>query len=82
MTVTDLHQAPLKDEGDGRDYDVAGIITGDRLVANPPVDDADYVICGRRPFLRHAVSSLSLAGVPAGRIHYKFFGPADELLAA
>ena len=28
------------------------------------------------------LSALSLAGVPAVRIHYEFFGPADELLAA
>ena len=82
ITVTDFHQAPLADEVAGRDYDMAGIITDDWLIASTPVADADYYICGPRPFLRHAVSALSLAGVPAGRIHYEFFGPADELLAA
>ncbi|OHT19381.1 NO-inducible flavohemoprotein [Edaphosphingomonas haloaromaticamans] len=82
ITVTDFHQAPLGDEVEGRDYDVAGIITDEWLVASTPVAEADYFICGPRPFLRHAVSALSLAGVPASRIHYEFFGPADELLAA
>ncbi|MGE4322733.1 MAG: NO-inducible flavohemoprotein [Sphingobium sp.] len=82
IRVTDFHQTPAADEVEGRDYDVAGIITDAWLVANTPVAQADYYICGPRPFLRHAVSSLSLAGVPSNRIHYEFFGPADELLAA
>ena len=72
----------LADEMEGRDYDAAGIITDEWLVANTPVTEAAYYICGPRPFLRHAVSTLSLAGVPSDRIHYEFFGPADELLAA
>ncbi|MFA7584870.1 MAG: NO-inducible flavohemoprotein [Novosphingobium sp.] len=80
--VTDFHQTPQADEVEGRDFDVSGIISDEWLVANTPVDDADYFICGPRPFLRHAVSTLSLAGVPSERIHYEFFGPADELLAA
>lgn len=82
VRVTDFHQTPQADEVEGRDYDMAGIITEDWLVANTPAAEADYYICGPRPFLRHAVSALSLAGVPASRIHYEFFGPADELLAA
>lgn len=82
VRVTDFHQSPLGDEVAGRDYDIAGLITEDWLIANTDVAEADYYICGPRPFLRHAVSALSLAGVPAGRIHYEFFGPADELLAA
>lgn len=82
VQVTDFHQSPLMDEVEGQDYDAAGIITDEWLVANTPVAHADYYICGPRPFLRHAVSTLSLAGVPASRIHYEFFGPADELLAA
>lgn len=81
VRVTNFHQTPLPEEVEGRDYDVAGIITDEWLTANTPVADADYYICGPRPFLRHAVSTLSLAGVPSDRIHYEFFGPADELLA-
>ena len=82
VRVTDFHQTPLADEAEGTDYDIAGIITDEWLVANTPTAEASYYICGPRPFLRHAVSTLSLAGVPASRIHYEFFGPADELLAA
>lgn len=80
--VRDFHQTPLADEVPGQDYDQAGLITDEWLLANTPVNDADYYICGPRPFLRAAVSALSLAGVASDRIHYEFFGPADELLAA
>ena len=82
IQIVDFHQTPLADEVAGKDYDQAGIITDEWLVANIPVAEADYYICGPRPFLRAAVANLSLAGVPAARIHYEFFGPADELLAA
>ena len=82
VRVTDFHQTPLADEVAGRDYDLPGLITEDWLVENTPAAVADYYICGPRPFLRGAVSALSLAGVPSARIHYEFFGPADEILAA
>ncbi|WP_066775060.1 NO-inducible flavohemoprotein [Croceicoccus mobilis] len=82
FTVMDFHQTPYDDEVRGEHYDHAGIITDDWLLAHAAVNQADYFICGPRPFLRAAVSALSLAGVPSARIHYEFFGPADELLAA
>lgn len=82
VRVTDFHQTPLADEVAGRDFDLAGLITDDWLIANTPAATADYYICGPRPFLRAAVSALSLAGVASSRIHYEFFGPADELLVA
>lgn len=82
IKVSDFHQTPLPDEAAGLDYDHEGLITEEWLLANTPVAEADYYICGPRPFLRAAVSALSLSGVPADRIHYEFFGPADELLAA
>lgn len=82
IRVSDFHQTPLAGEEIGGDYDHAGLITDEWLVANTPLKDADYYICGPRLFLRAAVSALSLAGVPSDRIHYEFFGPADELLAA
>lgn len=80
--ATFFHQTPDSDEVAGRDYDHEGIITSDWLVANTPVRDAAYFICGPRPFLRAMIAGLSLAGVSSDRIHYEFFGPADELLAA
>ncbi|AZI34999.1 flavohemoprotein [Caenibius tardaugens NBRC 16725] len=82
ITVADFHQTPLAGEAAGIDYDHAGLITEQWLLANTPIAEADYYICGPRPFLRASVAALSLSGVPSDRIHYEFFGPADELLAA
>ncbi len=82
IRVSDFHQTPLAGENAGDDYDYAGLITDEWLINHTPVTNADYYICGPRLFMRAAVSALSLAGVPSERIHYEFFGPADELLAA
>ncbi|MBK1661836.1 NO-inducible flavohemoprotein [Paracraurococcus ruber] len=76
---TVFHEAP-RPEDLGRA--APGRITPDWLRANTPLDRADYFLCGPKPFLRALVGGLAAAGVPATRIHYEFFGPADELLAA
>lgn len=73
---------PRAEDRNGEDYDHVGMITAEWLDANTPIATADYFVCGPRPFLKAFVSGLSLAGVPSSRIHYEFFGPADELLAA
>ena len=44
--------------------------------------DAQIELCGPRPFLRHFVVGLRDVGIPADHIHYEFFGPTDEQLAA
>ncbi|MGZ2506049.1 NO-inducible flavohemoprotein [Rhizobium leguminosarum] len=60
----------------------SGYISFEWLLANTPFMEADFYICGPRPFMRFFVSGLTQAGVSADRIHYEFFGPTDELLAA
>ena len=82
LTATTFYDEPAKDDVQGRDYDHAGLIGVDWLLENTPAGDADYFLCGPKPFLRKFVSELSLAGIPASRIHYEFFGPADEILTA
>lgn len=82
VTIFYQHARPEDQGQKGSRYDVDGLIDADWLVANTPVHDADYFLCGPRPFLRNLVSALSLSGVAHDRIHYEFFGPADELLAA
>lgn len=69
-------------EGGTDDGANRGLITIDWLQANTPLADADIYLCGPRPFLRHFVAGLRDAGIPADRIHFEFFGPADEQLAA
>ncbi|WP_027133082.1 NO-inducible flavohemoprotein [Geminicoccus roseus] len=82
ITVTTFYEQPRPEDVAGRDYDRAGRIDVAWLRANTPLDQAHYFLCGPRPFLRDFVTGLTQAGVPGTRIHYEFFGPADELLAA
>jgi nitric oxide dioxygenase len=82
IRATTFYVEPRSEDQLGDDYDHEGLITVDWLRANTPLDEARYYLCGPRPFLRALVSGLALAGVRSNRIHYEFFGPADEILAA
>ncbi|RIV89724.1 NO-inducible flavohemoprotein [Aurantiacibacter xanthus] len=82
ISVSTFYDDPGPLDVVGETYDVPGVITVDWLKANTPLHEADIFLCGPKPFLRALVGGLSLAGVAANRIHYEFFGPADELLAA
>lgn len=70
------------DHSNGEPEAHSGFITLDWLSRNTPFAEADFYLCGPRPFLRFFVSGLTRAGVSPDRIHYEFFGPADEVLAA
>lgn len=77
MSVATFYEQP-----DGQGDACSGRITLDWLQANTPLTEADIYLCGPKPFLRNFVGGLTEAGIPADRIHYEFFGPADEQLAA
>jgi len=82
ITVRTFYNAPAPGDQPGLHYDEPGLITADWLARNTPTQEAVYYLCGPRPFLRAMVGGLARTGVPLGSIHYEFFGPADELLAA
>ncbi|ORE90729.1 NO-inducible flavohemoprotein [Aurantimonas sp. 22II-16-19i] len=82
VDATTFYLEPRPEDVKGRDFDEEGLISVDWLKAHTPVADADYYLCGPKGFLRTFVNGLALAGVAQDRIHYEFFGPADELLAA
>ena len=82
IKVATFYERPRPEDRRSRGYDEKGLISIEWLNQNTPMMEADYFLCGPRPFLRSFVSGLAQAGVASGRIHYEFFGPADELLAA
>lgn len=82
VRATIFYQQPRAEDVKGRNFDEAGLITGEWLRAHTPVAAADYYLCGPKAFLRAFVGELTLAGAPRNRIHFEFFGPADELIAA
>jgi len=80
LRATTFHAEPLPGERPGEAYDASGLISADWLIANTPAAEATYYLCGPKPFLRALVNGLRRAGVPAERVRYEFFGPADEVL--
>lgn len=80
IVATIFYQAPKSADIVGRDHDLSGVITADWLGQNTPVGTADYFLCGPRPFLKAMVAGLQASGVGRDRIHFEFFGPADELI--
>lgn len=77
--VTIFYERPRAED---RGHDAEGRISLDWLVGNTASEQADYFICGPKEFLRTFVTGLSRAGVAQERIHYEYFGPADDLIAA
>jgi nitric oxide dioxygenase len=82
INVSTFYQAPLADDAVGRTHDADGFISTEWLAEHTPLREADFYLCGPKPFLRTFVTGLVDAGVSADHIHYEFFGPADELMAA
>ncbi|OWW04217.1 dihydropteridine reductase [Rhizobium sp. R72] len=77
-----FYGSPQEQDEKGVHFDHDGFITVDWLAKNTPIAEADFYLCGPRPFLATLVRGLARVGVPQDRIHYEFFGPADELEAA
>ncbi len=82
VSVSTFYSDPVEKDAAGYSHDEDGFITGKWLEANTPIGTANFYICGPKPFLRSVVRDLQALGVSTDRIHYEFFGPADELLAA
>lgn len=82
VAIRTFYSEPLTSDAAGYSHDHDGLVTIGWLRDNTPFDSADFYLCGPKPFLGALVGGLAGAGVRRDRIHYEFFGPADELLAA
>jgi len=82
ISLTTFYAEPLERDQAGVAYDLRGMISVPWLAAHTPVSQAIYYVCGPKPFLRAIAGGLIGTGVPAERVRYEFFGPADELVAA
>lgn len=82
IAVATFYSDPEEGERAGVSHDFDGFISIDWLKENTPFESADFYLCGPKPFLRFIAGGLAQAGVSADRIHYEFFGPAEEILAA
>ena len=81
IRVRTFYSDPQPADRLGEQYDEAGQITAGWLAGHTPLAEATYFLCGPKPLLRSLVAGLTAGDVPAERIRYEFFGPADELPA-
>lgn len=82
VTVRTFYSDPAANDAAGLSHDYDGFITVDWLRSQTPFETSHFYLCGPKPFLRALVPALSKAGVSPDRVHFEFFGPADELLVA
>lgn len=82
ISVATFYSAPAANDKAGDTHDHDGFITAEWLRQNTPLHEADIYVCGPKPFLRHIIGDLARAGVAKDRIHFEFFGPTDEDIAA
>ncbi|MFJ7438021.1 NO-inducible flavohemoprotein [Methylorubrum thiocyanatum] len=80
LSTRTFYAEPEPQDRPGEHFDEAGMITAEWLVANTPSASATYYLCGPKPFLSALTNGLARAGIPAERVRFEFFGPADELL--
>jgi len=81
INAVTFYEEPHPTDVEGRDYDHAGRISLEWLTRSVPMADADFYFCGPRPFLKLFAQGLRDSGVSSDRIHFEFFGPADDLYA-
>ncbi|MBD9650755.1 NO-inducible flavohemoprotein [Ensifer sp. ENS09] len=82
ITISSFYSAPANGDAVGLSHDFDGFITAEWLRNHTPIANAEFYLCGPKPFLRALVPALAREGVSSERVHYEFFGPADELIAA
>jgi nitric oxide dioxygenase len=80
VTVKTFYEQPSAEDRVGADFDAKGFISARWLARNTPIDNAIFYLCGPKPFLQSLVGGLIREGVPADRMHFEFFGPAEEIL--
>jgi ferredoxin-NADP reductase/MOSC domain-containing protein YiiM/ferredoxin len=69
------YSRPQPDDRQGSDYDEAGRIDLEALLALDVPREADFYLCGPSAFLRELSAALLGWGVEAERLHREVFGP-------
>lgn len=70
-----LYSQPDETDVPGRDYDAAGRVTAETLLALNAGPGAHYMLCGPARFLADIRTNLETANVPTQNIHVETFGP-------
>ncbi len=70
------YSRPGPNDVEGRDFDIAGRLTGSVLADLNPPRDAQAYLCGPAGFMDEISAALAALGIDASRIHTEPFGPA------
>ena len=70
-----LYDLPLSEDVELGRCDAVGVVTTELLREWAPITDADFYLCGPKPFMANVLLSLNELGVDDSRIKYEFFGP-------
>lgn len=76
------YSEPLPGDVEGGRCDGTGIIDASVLKGLLPGNDADFYLCGPKPFMACLYHGLRDWGVPAAQVHFEFFGPKQDLILA
>lgn len=71
-----FYSTPRETDTLGADFDVAGRITAEDLLALGAAADAHYMLCGPARFLADLRAGLESGGVPPSHLHFETFGPS------
>jgi nitric oxide dioxygenase len=69
IRIATFYSEPHPNDVPGKTHDADGFISVEWLRNNTPLHEADFYLCGPKPFLRAFVGDLARAGVPSDRVH-------------
>jgi nitric oxide dioxygenase len=62
--------------------DSVGLLDAASMRGLVPSTDAEFYLCGPKPFMSCVFGALKELNVPEERVHYEFFGPKQEFVSA
>lgn len=75
------YEQPTVEDRAADNYDKEGFVDAQWLETILPLSstDAEYYLCGPRPYMKEVYRVLKELKVPVENIHYELFGPAESL---
>lgn len=77
-----IFDEPLDDDVEQGRCDHVGLIDTELLKSWTPYQDGQFYFCGPKVFMQNVYAGLKELGVDDSRIHFEFFGPKQEIVAA
>lgn len=79
LTVHFRYSDPPAEDGSPDGRHSSGFVDSALIRSLVPGMNADFYLCGPKPFMGSVYHQLLTEGLDAGRIHFEFFGPRQEL---